>query len=344
MEAIETMQRAFDEAIAQGRRSRFAHGEWVRQNQYSDLLAHAKVASPHWLLFQPAEFQADYNRLPFLFEHRLTEHPLFKLPKLFDLSRRLHAINKVAYRFGVVPKDCDFDSSLEKHRGDLTLEDAIDRLEERQAYIVVNNPEIDPEYRPAIEGLLGEIAEQTQTVDAPINWYSTYIFISARGSVTPYHMDREMNFLLQIRGTKTARLWDPMDDEVMTPAEKDELLSYAGETRPQYRPALDAKAMIFELKPGLGVHHPFIAPHLVTTGPEVSISLAITFRTSRSDVWGDAHRVNHSLRKLGLHPKSVRLNFPIDYAKAMALRTGRRAKALSRNLMGDRSPKPTTAP
>lgn len=343
MEAIETMQRAFDEAIAQGRRSRFAHGEGVLPTHYSDLLTRAKIESPHWLLFKPAEFQSAYNRLPFLFEHRLTEHPLFGLPKLFELCRRMNAINKVAYRFGVVPKDCDFDSSLEKHRGDLTLNDAIEHLEERQAYIVVNNPEIDPEYRPAIEGLLGEIAEQTQNVDAPINWYSTYLFISAQGSVTPYHMDREMNFLLQIRGTKTARLWDPMDDDVMTPAEKDELLSYAGETRPQYRSSLDAKAMIFELKPGLGVHHPFIAPHLVTTGPEVSISLAITFRTPRSDVWQDAHRVNHSLRKLGLHPKTVRLNFPIDYAKAMALRTGRRAKALSRNLMAGRPPKSANA-
>jgi len=27
--------------------------------------------------------------------------------------------------------------------------------------------------------------------------------------ITPYQMDREMNFLLQIRGTKTVPLWDP---------------------------------------------------------------------------------------------------------------------------------------
>lgn len=92
-----------------------------------------------------------------------------------------------------------------------------------------------------------------------------------------------MNFLLQIRGRKTAQLGDPNDDQVMSPAECDHLFSHDEDARPTYRPALDALAMSFELEPGLGVHHPFIAPHLVRTGPQPSVSLAVTFRTPRSD-------------------------------------------------------------
>lgn len=33
------------------------------------------------------------------------------------------------------------------------------------------------------------------------------------------------------------------------------------------------------------------------TGRQLSISLAITFRTHRSDVWTDAHCFNHCLRQ-----------------------------------------------
>jgi hypothetical protein len=41
-------------------------------------------------------------------------------------------------------------------------------------------------------------------------------------------MDREMNFLLQICGTKIVDLWSANDPSVMTELEKDRLLSYDG--------------------------------------------------------------------------------------------------------------------
>jgi hypothetical protein len=149
-------------------------------------------------------------------------------------------------------------------------------------------------------------------------------------------MDREMNFLLQSRGTKTVRLWDPADDEIMTAAQKDELLAYGSELRPQYRDSFERKAMIFELSPGLGVHHPFIAPHLVQTGPELSISLAITFRTVASDTWTDAHAFNHKARTLlRLNPAPVRANATRDRMKAAAIRTYRR---LRKTINGVRPP------
>ena len=194
---------------------------------------------------------------------------------------------------------------------------------ERQAYICINNPERDPEYQPIIEGLLGEVAAQTDAMDPWISWYSTYIFISTRDAVTPYHMDREMNFLLQIRGAKTVHLWDQDDDDIMSPEQKDLLLSRIG-SRPRYRPDFEAKAMTYQLSPGLGVHHPFIAPHRVHTGPQLSISLALTFRTRQSDMWTDAHRFNARLRKLGLHPRPIGKSALIDQTKCNLARLGQR--------------------
>jgi len=42
------------------------------------------------------------------------------------------------------------------------------------------------------------------------------IFVTSPGSVTPYHMDKEINFLLQIRGTKTISVFSASDREVLS--------------------------------------------------------------------------------------------------------------------------------
>jgi len=280
---------------------------------------------PHpWLDLDPVQIRTAYNRRPFLLSHRLSEHPHFTLAALSALCRRL-GTDHVSCRIGKVPVDAEFDSSLQRYNHGLALDDAIEHLEEREAYIAVYNPERDAEYRPVIEGLVGEIALQTEQVEPGMNWYSTYLFISARDSVTPYHMDREMNFLLQVRGRKTVKLWDPLDDEIMSADQRELLLSYVG-GRPTYRPSFEAKAMVFDLAPGLGVHHPFIAPHLVHTGPELSISLAITFRTRRSDTWTNAYRFNHRLRKLGLHPGPVGHHPLVDRTKSAVINSYRLAR------------------
>jgi hypothetical protein len=297
-------------------------GTEISAQQFRELLARTK-RSPTWLELDDGEVRAHYNKSGFLVRHRLAEHPMFQLDELFALCRRAPQLAK--HRFGVVPVDAHFNSSLGDYRRDLTLDDAIDHLVEKRAYIAIYNAEKDPRYTPVIEGLLGELGIAVQGIERTFNWYSTYVFITANDSITPYHMDREMNFLLQIRGTKSVKLWDPNDDEVMTAEQRDYLFTFAEDSRPTYRESLEAKAQTFALVPGLGVHHPFIAPHLVTTGPELSISFAITFRTPSSDLRSDVHAFNHRARRFGLD------RIPIsERGKAAVIRTLRRAKSVLR--------------
>jgi Cupin-like domain len=301
-------------------------GSIVTSGRYVDMLRAARSATNPWLTLDPAVVARDYNRMPFLMQHRLAGHPAFTLEALSALCQRLPTGN-VLCRSGVVPKDTHFDTSLPRFRADLSVAEAFEQLEAKQLYIAVYNPERDPEYKVIIEGLLGEIAAATDPIEHAINWYSTYIFVSAHDSLTPYHMDREMNFLMQVRGRKTVRLWDPQDDAVMTPAERDHLFATTADARPTYRPELDALAHRFELEPGFGVHHPFIAPHLVYTGPELSISLAITFRTPRSDMWSDAYRFNERLmRRIGLSAGRVGESESLDRTKALAINAAKRFK------------------
>jgi len=302
-------------------------GEVVTRAQLQERIQRGRRES--WLDLEPDEFRRSYNQRPFSVRHRLAEHPAFQLDALRALCHRLPR-KLVKFRAGKIPDNANFDTSLDDFKT-LTFEQAVDGLEEHRAYIAIYNAERDAEYGRILGGLLGELAAQTEGIEPGLNWYSTYIFISTEDAVTPYHMDREMNFLLQIRGTKTVRLWDPNDPDVMTPAERDRLLSFTTDLRPQYKSSLADKATIFQLEPGVGVHHPFIAPHLVHTRSGASISLAITFRTPKSDEWTDAHRFNHLvMRRVGLDPRTVGESSIVDRSKAQITRAVRRLRALAR--------------
>lgn len=301
-------------------------GQMISSDHYARLLARGRTEPTHQLGFDAATMRALYNRKPFPIRHRLDSHPAFTLDELFKLCRR-RPPQDILFRAGKIPGDTPLETSYDEYRKDLTLNDVLDHFEERQAYICINNPERDPAYRPIIEGLIGEIAAQTNGMDPWITWYSTYVFISTRDAVTPYHMDREMNFLLQLRGTKQVFLWDQDDQEIMSPEEKDLLLSRIG-NRPRYHPSFEEKAMAYTLQPGIGVHHPFIAPHRVHTAGELSISLALTFRTRQSDMWTDAYRFNARLRQLGLHPGPIGRHAWLDRIKCSAARAGQRVHRL----------------
>lgn len=300
-------------------------GEFVSPEQYARLLQRGQQQPQHWLQFDAAQMQSHYNRQPFLLEHRLNQHPLFEIAPLFDLARRLPG-RQVKFRRGDIAPDADFDASFRPPGDDLTLDHLLAQFEPLHGYICINNPEQDALYRPQIEGLLAEIAAHIHPLDPHITWYSTYVFISAQGAVTPYHMDREMNFLLQIRGEKTADLWDQADPVIMSPSQKDRLLAYDG-ARPPYKPEFEARARHFALRPGLGVHHPFIAPHRVWTHSDLSVSLALTFRTRQSDRLTAAHQFNTRLRRIGLqNPKPVGESAWVDGAKALSLHTLQRLR------------------
>jgi len=292
-------------------------GEFVPRSVAAKLAQRGRGLSEHLIDFSPDAVKDSYNRKPFLVSHHLDQHPAFKLPSLFELCRRLPP-SEVKYRVGVIPETADFDSSYARFSKGLSLDDVLDRFEQSRAYICIYNPERDPTYRPILESILSEVAAAIDECDPVITWYSTYIFISTQDSVTPYHMDREMNFLLQVRGTKQVSLWDPADDEIMSPAEKDRLLSMFSSQRATYSPSFESKAMNFELRPGIGVHHPFIAPHRVTTGSELSISLAFTFRTQKSDKLTSAHAFNYLLRRCGWLPAEVGHSAVADEIKVVA--------------------------
>lgn len=278
-------------------------------------------------------FRAHFGNRPFLVRHRLAGHPLFALPRLIELSRKLPAAS-VEYNAGDVPVCVDPERTP---RTGLSVEETLRRIEECRSWMVLKNVEQDPAYRDLLERCLEEVGGITEAFCPGMSEKVAFIFVSSPGSVTPYHMDPEENFLLQVRGRKTMYLFDRDDRSIVTDPEIERFLAGAHRNL-VFREDAQAKARPFELEPGLGVHVPVTAPHWVKNGSEVSISFSITFQTRASVRRTQAHRMNAELRRRGYAPAPVGRSQALDAGKQLAWRVLNRASRLLHPGTVQRSP------
>jgi hypothetical protein len=269
-------------------------------------------------------FRAHYNRAPFRFSHQLSDHPLLQLESLVELANRLPA-EQVRMARGAKPVSDNIDAT----RTADTLPAVMADLQHADAFVLLWHPDTDPVYRGLVDSVLDEVRPLTEPLDPGMCDTHCFIFIVSPHSVTPYHMDRDINFLCQIRGTKTLQLWDHTDPSILTEEEIETFLGAPGEPRPAYRPENSGKARSFELGPGMGLHQPMLAPHVATTGDEVSIAVAFTFFTRASVRRITVSSANCKLRRLGLRPRPFGTAVA-DSVKAQGMRAFRELRSVAR--------------
>ena len=288
-------------------------------------------AADRWL---PDEGVADFARAypgeSAPVRHRLQHHPLFALDALAGLAARLPA-SHVEHSRG--------DQSVSQDPGAVRQEalppaEIVRTIATNGCWMVLKKVDADPAYAALIDQCLAEIAQTVSRETGAYMRREAFIFLSAPNSVTPFHMDPEHNILLQIAGQKTMRVY-PAGDLDIVPQEIHEAFHLGERHRNMpHREAFDAKARDFVMHAGDAVYVPVKAPHWVQNGPEPSISFSITWRSALSDREARLHRFNAGLRKLGATP-SVPGKAPLlDDAKVAAHRTGKRATALARKVLG----------
>lgn len=255
---------------------------------------------------QPLAFEADelkrkFGREPFRVTHALADHPLFELDRLVSLCQTLDA-DDVEYNAGEIPVGLE-DHSLTPRNG-LSPDETIRRISECKSWLVLKYVENDPEYRALLEQCLANVRPVTELVAPGMTKPHAFIFITSPGSVTPYHIDPEHNFLLQVRGEKHVTMFDGRDRELLTEENLEHFYSDRGRNLP-YDPAWDEGAWKNTLQPGEGLHFPVTYPHYVRNGEEVSISFSITFRTPDLDRRQAMYQINDRLRRRGKTPPAV---------------------------------------
>jgi ribosomal protein L16 Arg81 hydroxylase len=267
----------------------------------STVAAAPPSAAPSSLLdFDEGQMRSDFDRRPFLIRHCLVEHPLFALPRLLELARTLPE-KQVEYNAGDLPVSQD---PKRTPRNGLSVEETLQRITECRSWMVLKYVETDPAYRALLEGCVGEVSAVKMPQARGVCGLEGFVFISSPGSVTPYHIDPECNFLLQVRGRKTMHVFDGSDRSLLSEEEL-ERFHGGGHRNLVFKDEYQAKAHTFELEPGLGVHVPVTNPHWVKNGDEVSVSFSITFRTPSSEMRAVLHKLNHEQRQRGGVPRPV---------------------------------------
>ena len=300
-----------------------ASSSLLRMNE-SHLAEASSALSSRRLEIDADQFRAGFNRQPFMFGHHLAGHPLFELPRLLELAQRLPEA-AVAYNAG----DISVAEGLYRGpRNGLSVEETIRRIEDCRSWMVLKHVEADDEYNALLDSCLDEVQRHSEPLAPGMRKREGFIFISSPGSVTPYHLDPEYNFLLQIRGSKTVHIWNPDDPMVLTDEELEDFFTSEEQKNLQFKGDCEQRASVFDLTPGRGLHFPVTAPHWVQNGDGISVSFSITFQTPASERRAVVYGVNAALRRRGLKPTPAGRSMMLDRMKYNAWRMARRVKRM----------------
>ncbi len=288
------------------------------------LRAVEQAATGRFLDIDPETLRTHFNRKPFVFRHNLSDHPLFRLPRLAELARTLPP-SIVEYNAGKIPVSLpDWENT--PYTG-LSAEETVRRIEECGSWMVLKRAEADPECLGVLNQCLDEVERLSGPIEPGMCEREAAIFVTSPGSITPYHMDHEINFLLQIRGSKTISVFSASDREVLSEQELEKHFSGPAIHRNMvFHEKYQQRARVFELRAGYGIHIPTTDPHWIKNGDRVSISFSNGFKTQASLRRGMVYKLNGRMRKLGLRPAPYGKGVLRDAMKLQVLRALNRAE------------------
>lgn len=246
------------------------------------------------------QFAAQFNRRHFEVSHALAGHPLFALPRLIELANEISAgwPSEIHYDLGIT----DIGARWGRCGAAWSAGETIRRLESCEAWMIFKAAERSAPYARVLNDCIADLLRISgRALERQMRRKQMAIFVTSPRRITTYHMDSEVNFLLQLQGEKDISLFDRDDREVLPEREKERFWTCDANAA-IYKPALQSRAEVVHLRPGSGVHIPVNAPHWVQNGDEVSVSVAILYR-SWNAAYVNRYEANHFLRtRLGLQP------------------------------------------
>jgi hypothetical protein len=259
----------------------------------------ARESSVRLLDADAMEFREKFDQRCFEFSHRLSDHPLFQIPRLLELARSTHSRpGDLYYDMGDIAIGQRWDHTPPRS---LSVEQCIQQLERAGAWIILKRAERDPDYRPLLEQCIAEMQEMSgRDLQKAMKVQEVIVFIASPGRITSYHIDRECNCLLQIRGQKTINIFDRNDRELLPEPELERFWTMDSNAA-VYRPGFQNRASVYHLTPGTGVHIPVNAPHWLKNGDDICVTVSFNFQFHD---WyrANTYRANYFLRKAGIRP------------------------------------------
>lgn len=241
--------------------------------------------------------------------HNFHEHPLFQVAELIKLGKELAPFEQCRFmRPGLTPASVIAHDS--RHPDGRSIDEFFERLEEPASSVALYNIEVIPRYQALLHAVVGTMQDSVESEQPDVFRVNGFVFISAPPSVTPFHIDRENNFWLQLHGHKIMNVWDHRDRRIVPAEAVEDFIVTHSLRKVRYSEEFRARSHEFHACPGDGVYFPSTSPHMTRSDPDwtapgdrVSISIGVTFYTSVTRQVARVHQVNRVLRRSGLSPR-----------------------------------------
>ena len=296
----------------------------THQSRLAPVQEPAPLSHPEALLTDAGgQFARHYNRAPFLFAHGLAGHDLFALPQLRDLAGRLADHPETYWSNG----RAQMQDRWEKGRdGRLSLHETIAHIASNDSLVILKHVEQDPAYAGLLRRFLSQVvAFSGDVMGADVIVGEVLVLVSSPNRLTPYHVDAETNFLVQITGDKTLCVYDHADRSLVSHAEREGYVA-GDHNSARFRGERAGDGMVFDLRAGHGVHIPVFAPHWVQNGDNVSVSLSVNYELRSVKQMSEVYLINRYLRRLGMAPTPPGRSVTKDAAKRMIAKGLRRLR------------------
>jgi hypothetical protein len=274
--------------------------------------------SPEILSDPEGNFPLHYNRSTFMFQHGLSGHPLLQLSSLIDLGDRLEKYNGCYWSNGSVDVTDRWDKGADRRQ---SLRDTLENIEVNNSLVILKYVIHDPIAGPFFQDVLGalmRLAGPEMTEDVLVG--RATILIASPRRITAYHIDQDLNYLLQIAGDKSFSVFDQPDRALVTDDELERYFS-GDDSAAGFKPDRQSEATVYDLRAGSGVHVPCMAPHWARNGERVSIAVSCNFDLASVQHLSLIYKTNRRLRSLGLSPRSPRDAVWSNSAKLWGART-----------------------
>ncbi len=283
---------------------RDAHSPQVFAPLHTVPTAHADVQMPRAAYrIQPADAAAFSTHRISPLKHDFHEHPLLQLPALAELAKYLSPRKQCRFVRPGITQASNFEHDPKDPLGK-SIDEVFERIHEPKSWVALYNIEAHPVYAALLDQIIDTVRPNVEREQPGIFLVTGFIFLSAPPSVTPFHIDRENNFWLQLHGRKTMSVWDRTDRTVVGASAIEDFI--VGQTlegvrlKDEYR----ARSHDFDTAPGDGIYFPSTTPHMtrsepdwVSAGDGVSVSLGVTFYTSVTRRHAQVHQFNRFLRR-----------------------------------------------
>jgi hypothetical protein len=271
-------------------------------------------------------------------KHNFHTHPLMQLPRLAELARELSKTSQCRFIIPGSKQESKFDHTSASPDG-RSIDEVFRRIEEPGSWVALYNVQTDPAYA----GFLHEVTTAARALidrEQPgMFGVGGFIFISAPPSVTPFHIDRENNLWLQVRGRKVINVWDHTDRHVVPAKYVDHFIVSGGLEHVRLQDGFRERSHEFDVAAGDGVYFPSTSPHMTRTtdewvrpGDGVSISIGVVFYTRHTYRLANIHAWNEfARRRFGVEPRSPGHS---GWRDSLKFRAGRALVWALKNLRG----------